>query len=162
MVLSACAESFIRFLFMGTHWGWTLTFLVGAALISQFAHQLKAFFGIVTGALDAVMDSAWLLGDIGAPAIGLMWVVNVWGSEAFFPLKILATPLAFVLGTIIGILPDFGIGSALLGLALGFRTSANVTCVLLSLGPLALFIPGLEIFGSETCTLFSNYSSYFA
>ncbi len=192
MVLNECAEGFFRFFFifakfLVVHWGWTITIIIGGVILAQVLNYIlewaTVISSLVAGATDLLFDVIKPAEVVGAPAVGLVWVVMLWTSEAWIIMKVLLTPAFFILGLALGLAPDFGVATTVVGLIVAFllkyKITANISCALLGfvfyLPFLPLLIPvgivsslaaaasGLfaYAFGEELCALFNTFSTLF-
>ncbi|MBT3984694.1 hypothetical protein HOD38_01665 [archaeon] len=165
---------FVILIFFVKNWGWTLSFIVTAAVIVFLLKKFRFILGFLVDVLDALTD---LVGDalfetvigligfmiIGAILVGILWVAILWSSEANWILKIVATPFFLVVGAIIGAIPIPlpGLTTAI-AWGLGDENYANIACfapvvVLVLLAGLNLIFPAIILWltGVGLCDMIS-------
>ena len=125
MVLDACTTGFIRFFFIFlrtllNHWGLTISVILLGFVLLKVLKGMGTWGAIIMGLLaegiDKVTDASGIIVPfvgtipatiIGAIIIGILWVGLLLFSKTNTILKILGIPFVFVLGALVGALPDF-------------------------------------------------------
>ncbi len=165
---------FVIIIFFLKNWGWTLSFIAIAVgivfLLKKFIFVIGLLVDILDGITDLVGDALFesvigliALMAVGAVLVGTLWVAILWGSEANFILKLIATPFFLVVVAIIGAIPIPlpGLTTAI-SWGLSDQNYANIACfapvvVIVLLAGLNLMFPALILWltGIGLCDMIS-------
>ena len=150
-MFSICAEALVRLIFelakfFLRHWFLCLI-LIGVGISIKRGVAGNAILGGFTLLSQVVTDifSIGLIGILIAPLAGLVWAIIAIRSDAPWAVKLPALIPVMIMGTLLEMLPTFGLPTMIFSIIMGMEGVATVTLIVIG-APLilALFnIPGL-------------------